>query len=758
MFQKIVVLALSSVMSMNAFSADIDSSCENPENITLEPVVKWHWQGSSVMPYHNQVMSMPIVVPLEDTNGDGQINQDDIPSVVFNTFSGGNYGGNGVLRAVSGQDGHELWTITNSAYRTNPGSTIAAADIDSDGKVEIVSVKSGRGIIAFEHTGQFKWQNSHTVSSRANISVADLEGDGQADIVVGNTVFNHDGSTKWQVSSNYVLYGDASIADLNSNGQQEVIIGGSAYSAQGKLLWQNSAVGRGFAAVGNFDADDYPEIVVSGNGKVSLLSHTGKLIWQSYIPSGGGGAPTIADMDGDNKPEIGVAGAYYYVVFNTDGSILWQSRTQDTSSRITGSSVFDFNGDGQAEVVYNDEQHLRIYRGTDGQELFKMRNTSGTLLELPVITDLDKDGHADIIVASNSYYALGVNTGIIALQGKNNDWMNTRSIWNQHSYHITNVNDDGTIPRQEKPSWLHSNTYRSIPYLSASGKTCVRQAACQIYGVQDSDVNNSQFITVSAVPSLEGFDVLRDIIGQLRFSMDEFGNPHIDNLDSIDIDTKGFSVKQLLSYQINKLGSEYKGYDIEAMAVHPQTNIIYAASGNDTLRDLPKGHLYALDGQIGKLHPIGPTGFKEIGDLTFSPSGILYGYAKGAGIITIDIETGKGELWIASEQMVEGLALSKAAGKNVFYGTADQDLWEFNIDTGELAVKCNNLPGEIEALEVLQDDELMFTIHHGKQPYIYFMDARDCDISSDIKISLGKFNDVEGLTMPNASCGFMSLP
>jgi subtilase family serine protease len=49
-----------------------------------------------------------------------------------------------------------------------------------------------------------------------------------------------------------------------------------------------------------------------------------------------------------------------------------------------------------------------------------------------------------------------------------------RSIWNEPSYHVTNVNDDGSIPRYEAPSWLLNNTYRTQaaigpnpnPYLS----------------------------------------------------------------------------------------------------------------------------------------------------------------------------------------------------------------------------------------------------------------------------------------------------
>jgi len=698
-------------------------SCDNPADITFEPVVKWHWQSSSIMPSHAQVMSMPLVVPLEDTNGDGQMNQDDTPSVVFNTFRGGNYNSDGVLRAISGKDGHDLWAVTDLAYRTAPGSTLAAADIDNDGKIEIVSVKSsGYGVIAFEHTGEFKWQVSQSVNVYTGIAIADLEGDGKPEIVAAGTVLNGDGSIKWQVPSNYSLYGYTGIADINLDNQQEVILGGSAYSAQGQLLWQNSTVGAGMVGVGNFNADKYPEIVVVSNGgKVSLVSHTGELIWMSYLPDLlGRGAPTIADMDGDNQLEIGVAGAYDYVVFDTNGSILWQSRVNDTSSRVTGSSVFDFNGDGQAEILYNDQYHFRVYRGKDGKILFQMSNTSGTLMELPVIADVDNDNHADVVLASNSY-AFGLNTGIIALQGKNNDWMNTRKIWNQHTYHITNINDDGTVPRLEKPSWLHNNTYRSIPYLSTSGQTCVRPATCQVYALQDTEVNNTQFFTVT-VSADEGNINLAQ----------ELGQP--------------------LNYQINQLGSVYEGYDIEAMAIDPKTNLIYVASGNNTWQDIPKGHLYVLDAEIGKLFSVGDTGFKEISDLAFSPTGVLYGYAKRVGIITIELETGKGEVWLPSEQMVEGLALAKVAEKRIFYGAVNQDLWKFDTQTGELTIKCDNLPAETEALETLPNNLLIFTTHQEKSPHIHLIDATTCEIFPQLKIPLGAFNDVEGLAMPTNAC------
>jgi len=443
------------------------SRCKvDPAVGSFDAVLKWEWNGSSILSSHNQVMSIPIVAPIEDTNNDGVIDGLDAPGVIFHTFSGSNHHSDGVLRAVSGIDGHELWTVSDLDYRTTPQGSIAVADIDLDGMVEIIAPKNGGGIIVFEHTGEFKWQS--TIPQQifwGGTSIADLDNDGSPEIIVGNTVLRNDGTLYWQWSgywgSSSASVGGLPIAvDLNLDGFLEVISGASAYSNTGQLLWRNETIGDGFLAVANFDGDDYPEIVVVASGHVSLLNHDGTVIWGPVtLPGGGtGGAPIIADMNGDGNQNIGVAGARRYTVFSSDGSILWSKVISDTSS-LTGSSVFDFDGDGDAEVVYNDEYFLRVYKGSDGEELFATPNTSGTTYELPVIADIDKDNHADIVVCSNSY-AFGGATGIRVYEDRKNTWMPTRSIWNQHSYHITNINDDGTIPQFERPSWLTHNSYR----------------------------------------------------------------------------------------------------------------------------------------------------------------------------------------------------------------------------------------------------------------------------------------------------------
>jgi hypothetical protein len=47
------------------------------------------------------------------------------------------------------------------------------------------------------------------------------------------------------------------------------------------------------------------------------------------------------------------------------------------------------------------------------------------------------------------------------IRDREDRWIQARRIWNQHTYHVTNVEENGTIPRFEAPSWRSLNTYRT---------------------------------------------------------------------------------------------------------------------------------------------------------------------------------------------------------------------------------------------------------------------------------------------------------
>ena len=440
---------------------------------TVLPVVKWQWTGSPVMPTYFRVMMTPVVAPLYDTNGDGKIDSNDAPAIAFVAYEQRNGDFQpGILRVIDGRDGSDIFAVSNLAFKLGSYSNLAIGDLDGDGIPEIVGVLFSGGLVAFNRDGSVKWVNTDPSMAVGwtfgGPSIADLDGDGKAEVIYGKTVVNYDGTTRWVgsggfVGSNHIFGIDmfSAIADINLDGQPHLVAGGSAFDRNGALVWQNNTVGNGLVALGNFNSDPYPEIVVVSAGRVFLLDRFGQIIWGPVaLPGGGrGGPPTIADVDGDGIPEIGVAGLSRYSVFRADGSLLWSVPSQDTS-QVTGSTVFDFDGDGKAEVIYNDEKSLRVFNGATGQAIFSVVNPSGTASEYPVVVDLDGDGHADLLAVRNDFFETSPS-GIRAFRDANNSWVSARGIWNQHTYHVTNVNDDGSIPRAEQNSWQAHNTYRA---------------------------------------------------------------------------------------------------------------------------------------------------------------------------------------------------------------------------------------------------------------------------------------------------------
>jgi hypothetical protein len=438
------------------------------------PVLEWSWTASTTEPNALNVMSVPSVVDLDE---------DGVPDVVFpsTASTGGGLVEVGVLRALDGADGSELFTVTDPTLAVNTASSVATGDIDGDGRPEILACDStGARLIAFEHDGSFKWRSPtlETINWGAP-AIADLDGDGVPEIVIGRQVLDDAGNVVWTGTAG--RGGDSvgplsHVADVDDDGSPEVVAGNTLYSATGAIEWQNPGVPDGLTAVADFDADGRAEIVVVAAGSVYLLDDDGDLLWgPSAIPGGGtGGPPTVADYDGDGAPEVGVAGASRYAVFETDGTLKWAAVIQDGSSNRTGSSVFDFEGDGAAEVVYHDELRLFILRGTDGSVIWETPSSSCTWYEYPLVADVDGDDRAEIVTVANNNCGYGPQRGVYVYGDASDQWVPTRRIWNQHTYHITNVAADGTIPPIEQNNWdvPNFNNFRLNEYGVFEGPRC----------------------------------------------------------------------------------------------------------------------------------------------------------------------------------------------------------------------------------------------------------------------------------------------
>jgi outer membrane protein assembly factor BamB len=251
-------------------------------------------------------------------------------------------------------------------------------------------------------------------------------------------------------------------ADVDGDGKLELVLGVGVYRLDGTALWTDATSRGGFIALGNFDADDTPELVVVGDNAIRLLdAENGHQHWSTpfVVQTGNdllGGPPVIADFDGDGEPEIGTESDREYTVIDGDCHVLWTHPILDNSA-FTGSVAFDFDGDGSAEVVQTDTQNVHILSGIDGSVRFEGPRQSTTGKESATVADIDGDGHAELIVPFDDWNASRRGIDVYG----DPSWASAQPMWNQYDFTISNVNADGTVPSEAKRPWLEHNTYRA---------------------------------------------------------------------------------------------------------------------------------------------------------------------------------------------------------------------------------------------------------------------------------------------------------
>jgi hypothetical protein len=379
----------------------------------------------------------------------------------------------GVIRVLSGKDCTLQQNLGGGEVTADylvSSATLAAADLDGDAAPEIVASTSDGGLIAFTQkvTGwDVLWKAPYaagmpgtpcnTSTHRcargwAGPSIHDLDDDGVPEIIREGVVFGADGTVLSMPPAGYASYSQGLfpvLANLDDDAPIEFTNGAFIWEWVGGA-WvvdpsfpgaQTSAPGHvavaDFGAYGSGAASD-AELVVVRSSTVRIHALDGSLAMPAVtVPGNGGGAPTVADFDGDGLPEVGIAGRAYYTVYDIDcgadprptgqctlstcdnlggvcpagGLIAWSRSTQDLSSNVTGSSVFDFEADGRSEVVYADECFTRVYDGYSGEVVFSQYRSSCTWYENPVVADVDGNFRADLIIPSNKACSPG-GTGI----------------------------------------------------------------------------------------------------------------------------------------------------------------------------------------------------------------------------------------------------------------------------------------------------------------------------------------------------------
>ena len=387
---------------------------------------------------------------------------------------------------------------------THPFGQLAIADVDEDGLGDIFHLEYTGRLARYEFGNpNAVWRTANNVGDDVVVStpqLADINQDGTPEVYVGDRIFDAltgtrliDGGSNVNVGgyaggSNadrfpiyYDLYqpGDARPDGLGVFGDEargmEYIAGNQVWTTrqagtnnfQFNLAAQYngpSTLRDGMTSIADINGDGRMDVAVMDAGDVYAWDpYTNEIIGPSYqVPgTGSGGRINIGDFDGDGDVELGFAGRNIYIVRNyvdNDGDAdpnngtwvtLWQKTGLDDGSQRTGSTLFDFDGNGTVEVVYSEEENLFIYDGPTGAELFRTTSRSGTRTEYPIVADVNGDGTAEIIVTAQEKNGPQFSgTGWISVyESANQPWVPARDVWNQHGYNVTNINNDLTVPQ-----------------------------------------------------------------------------------------------------------------------------------------------------------------------------------------------------------------------------------------------------------------------------------------------------------------------
>jgi hypothetical protein len=299
--------------------------------------------------------------------------------------------------------------------------------------------------------------------THSTTSVADIDGDGFIDIVISGALNSSSGRTAvfyWNVQKNTVSY---------------------------KVTPNSSELGF---AVGNPNYTSYLNGWIWGTGRVN-----------------------IGDANGDGKSDFTFLAGNQLFCLTTDGSgtnlvTLWTQNlvntatgtigyrtVNDSRSGVLTATIYDFDNDGNPEMVYRDSQTLNVIDGATGTNLlWSVICQSHTYTEGPVIADVNGDGATDICVTCNTSKSFDINDDIqqqalgqVRLYFSNtNNWLPTRKVWNQPGYFVVNINDDLTLPfPQLDQNLIFSNApcpnglpgpqrplnvfLNQVPYLNANG-------------------------------------------------------------------------------------------------------------------------------------------------------------------------------------------------------------------------------------------------------------------------------------------------
>lgn len=446
------------------FSVAIEPSC-SPEPVTDWSLVK-RWSVDLVNGFGVGVHAARTV----DADGDGVLSSTD-PMQIFLEVEEPR---SSMMRVeLYGADGAELGEVTGGFHFL--AGDLADVDRSTLGAEYFVSwydrsAPAGLGLYA--PSGEL-WSSSRAEGDNNSPTLADLEGDGVVEALVGGQILNAaTGEILGELDGMGIADGgwNPVAADLDRDGVREIYSGvngepqAGIFDTSGALraTCGPDVPGRGWysLAVGNLDNDDDGEVLVGMDSYAAICDADGTLLAEIALAEQTQAQVLgIAQLDGDPEPELLIATGGDISAFERDFTPIW-TYSQGSGTAFYPFALADLDGDGIHEILIMTDGHLFLLNSS-GAVLIDMPvgdENSSTNSSRPVVADLDGDGLAEIIAAGRGELAVFENAeGGWPVRGAEHPW---------HGVHRAPHDRDlaGAIPAPAA-TWLEDgyNVWEGLP-------------------------------------------------------------------------------------------------------------------------------------------------------------------------------------------------------------------------------------------------------------------------------------------------------
>jgi len=325
-------------------------------------------------------------------------------------------------------------------------SAVFPADLDGDGDVDVLSATRINDRIAwYENVGMgngigggafsaYKFISS-AANSPTSLFAADLDGDGDADVLSAST----DGKIAWYENNGWAGFGSIQVItskapgavsvhaiDLDGDGDSDVL---SASQTDNMIAWYENLGGGAFGSlqvitVTAVAANTVYAADLDGDGDADVLSASNgddKIAWYENQGSGSFGPPRVitldadsamsvyaADLDGDGDADVVSASFFDYKIAwyeNLGGGSFGSQRILTTQAKGAAAvHAEDLDGDGDMDVLSASclDDKLAWYENLGAGSFGPQQVISNRQWDCPdsvYATDLTGNGMPDLLVA-----------------------------------------------------------------------------------------------------------------------------------------------------------------------------------------------------------------------------------------------------------------------------------------------------------------------------------------------------------------------